>query len=115
MTKIEYVESEAKIPASVTRAAKMVADCRAYAAKSPSGNLADFRAFASAIFGPVLVESGVDAATAKLVCDLAGPIAGTYSRYQEAKRVGFLGEILEPTTYRVGKAPAARKPKASTK
>lgn len=105
-----FVASPSDLPPVVLRAERAVADARAYAAKPATDNLADFRErFVRPIFGPVLADSGLDAKTIEAVLAVAPAIAGTYSRYQDAKRAGLLDEIAAPTAYRIGKAPA-RKP-----
>lgn len=109
--------SESAVPREIRAAVRAVEDARAYARKPSTANLAAFREeFVRPIFLPVLREE-FDAKTAEAIVAAAAVIAGTYSRYQDAKRAGLLPEIARPTAYRVGtakpKAPA--KPKAEPK
>lgn len=113
-TPVLVVASETDLPREIRAAARAVAEARNYATKPATSNLAAFREeFVRPIFGPVLKEEGLDAKTTELVLRYAATIAGTYSRYQDAKRAGLLAEIATPTAYRVGVAPKPRAPKSA--
>lgn len=106
--------SENDVPRPIRLARRAVEDARAYAAKPATANLAAFRTeFARPVFEPILREAGLSPKEIEAVLAYAPVIAGTYSRYQDAKRAGLLAEIASPTAYRIGKAPAKRSPKVS--
>lgn len=108
--------SEADVPRPIRAARRAVEDARAYAAKPPTTNLEAFRVdFVRPIFAPLLAEEGFDAKTTEAILRYAATIAGTYSRYQEAKRADLLAEIATPTAYRIGKAPTKRPAKVAPK
>jgi hypothetical protein len=101
--------NEAAVPREIRAAARVVDDSRAYAAKPSTPNLAAFREeFVRPIFLPVLLADGLSKDEAEAVLLYAARIAGTYSRYQQAKNSGLLAEIASPTAYRIGTVPTKR-------